>query len=130
LFLREGANWLEVSAIDRVPAHLPTPGDMKFVVTVEAEGFRGRGSTWVVAECLTTFVQQLRKLEQVRRGEAELVSMSPDEFRLRVCFYDGAGHTMVEGRIGSLRQALEFRFSFCPSQLSAMVSEFAALTSP
>lgn len=130
MVLHEGANRLEIVAIDRVPEHLPTPGDTEFTVTVEAEGFYGSGSAWVEAERLNIFVEELQKLEANRSGVAELVSMSPDRFRLRVQVIGSAGHTLAEGRIANRQQTLEFRFAFDPDQLPALLAEFAAFATP
>lgn len=130
MVLREGANSLEIAVLDRVPSHLPSAGDTEFFLTIEAEGFCGRGSVWVGAESLKVFVEELRNLEAERRGAAELVGLSPDTFQLRVRITDSVGHALVEGRLAKLHQSLEFRFAFDPDQLPALLAEFAIFATP
>jgi hypothetical protein len=128
MVIREGGDWLEVVATDRVPDHLPTPGDTRLSVAIESQGFAGRGSTWVEASRLAAFVAELRELEASRRGAAEVESISPGEFRLRVWATDRAGHVALAGRLSHGGQALEFGFAFCPSELPGLVAGFEAIT--
>jgi hypothetical protein len=132
MVIREGTDRIEIVATDRVPAHLPTPGDARLQVKVESRGFTGHGTSWVEADRLAIFARQLRALESTRRGEAELEGMSPGEFRLRVYSVDQAGHMAIEGRVSDMGQSLEFGFPFCPSLLRELVAEFESfvLTPP
>ncbi len=127
MVIRDGGDSLEVVATDQVPAHLPGAGDTQLAVTVQSRGFGGKGSAWVEAPVLLAFVDQLRQLDADRQGRAELASMSPGEFMLRVFTTDRAGHLAVAGRLTGAGQALEFEFLFCPSRLPGMVAGFAAL---
>lgn len=127
MLISEGADRLEIVAIDRVPAHLPTPGDTKLSIAVESRGFTGRATTWVSAGDLAKFATALRALEMSRMGTAEIESMSPGEFRLRVSVTDRLGHMAVNGRVSMSGQQLEFAFSFCPTQLPSVVAEVSAL---
>jgi len=123
----DGTKWLKVAVVDQVPLHLPTPGDTKLSTQVEVGDFTGRGYAWIEAHHLLAFVAALRKLEADRQGAAEIVSMSPGEFRLRVLATDNLGHLAVEGQISASGQSLEFGFSLCPSLLPGVVSQFATL---
>jgi len=109
--IREGGDSLELVGTDRVPAHLPGAGDTRLAIRVQSRGFVGQGSAWVEAPVLRAFVGQLRQLDARRQGRAELVSMSPGEFGLRVYATDRAGHLAVAGRLTGAGQALEFEFS-------------------
>jgi hypothetical protein len=125
--IREGGDSIEVIATDRVPVHLPSAGDTRLAVTVQSRGFTGAVAAWVEAPVLRAFVRQLRELEARRQGSAELASMSPGEFLLRVFACDRVGHMAVTGRLARAGQALEFEFAFCPSLLPGVVAEFAAI---
>jgi hypothetical protein len=127
--LIDGTNRLEITVLDRGLAHLPSAGDVRFSVEVDASGFVGRGTAWVEAEQLRTLVVALRELEATRRGSAEVESMSPGEFQLRVFATDGWGHMALDGRVSASGQSLEFRFAFCPSLLPGLVEEFVTMTS-
>jgi len=41
---------------------------------------------------LEKFINDLTRLEEKRKGEASLVSMSPNDFVLRIVSFDSAGH--------------------------------------
>jgi hypothetical protein len=47
MLIREGDNFLEMIAAERIPDHLPTPGDTRFGIRVESFGFAGQGWMWV-----------------------------------------------------------------------------------
>jgi hypothetical protein len=123
--IREGDDRLEIRLTDRVPGHLPGAGDVRLAVAVESRGFTGAGVAWADAPQLRAFVGQLRELEVRRRGAAELGSMPPGEFALRVFTTDSSGHVAVAGRLARSGQAIEFEFPFCPSLLPGIVSDFA-----
>lgn len=128
MIISEGASRLEMIASERVPDHLPTPGDTRFSIAVSAEAYSGTGSAWIDAEQLAAFVAALRSLESTRIGSAEVESMSPGEFRLRISATDGYGHMEVSGHVSRSGQSLDFRFAFCPSALPRIVSELTAVT--
>ena len=79
-------------------------------------GFTGEyEDVWIEDATLGTFVEQLVKLANQRSGTAELRSVSPDEFSLRVKSSDKTGHFVAEGElrrtyrgIESLRTKLHF----------------------
>lgn len=93
----EAGERITVEAVSFVPDDLPTPGDAELAVEVAARGFAGRNpSVWVDRRVLDAFLAALRVLEATRRGEAELVSMSPGKLALRFRSVDRAGHIQVE----------------------------------
>src|ERR1051325_9160456 len=99
MVIREGDNSIEFEVVDRVAAHLPTPGDVEFCVAIESNQFRGHGFAWVNAPTLTAFLEQLRELESCRRGSAAMEGMSPGVFRLRIWSIDRRGHIAIAGMI-------------------------------
>lgn len=125
--IREGSDRIEISVAERVPGHLPGAGDVLLKVAVRSREFGGAGSAWVDARTLRSFVGQLRDLGARRQGAAELESMSPREFLLRVFSTDRRGHMAVAGRVAHDGQAVEFEFSFCPTTLPRLVAAFAAV---
>ncbi len=127
MLIREGSDNLEIVATERVPEHLPSAGDTRLAITVTSRGFTGAGAAWVEAPVLRAFVGQLREVEACRQGGAEVASISPGEFALRVFATDRAGHMAVAGRLARAGQALEFEFPFCPSLLPGVVAGFAAM---
>ncbi|MGL5078828.1 MAG: hypothetical protein ACRDBG_23775, partial [Waterburya sp.] len=84
MLICEGDNFLEMIATERVPDHLPTPGDTHFEIRVRSSGFAGQGWMWVEFQSLKRFIEQLRELENQRQGKAEISSMSPGQFWLRI----------------------------------------------
>ena len=127
MVIGEGANRLEIVATERVPDHLPTPGDTRFTIAVSAEAYSAAGSAWIDAEALTAFVKELQSVNATRTGFAEVESMSPSKFKLRISVIDQAGHTEASGRLSGAGQSLQFRFAFCPSTLTRIASEFNAV---
>src|SRR5262249_42563853 len=127
VLIREDSDSLEVVVTDRVPAHLPSAGDVRLTVAVRAQGFTGEGWAWVEAPRLQHFIGQLRELEARRNDSAELESISPGQFRLRVFSTDRAGHLAIAGRLARGEQVLEFSFGFCPSLLPGVVAAFVAI---
>jgi hypothetical protein len=76
VLIREGPNSLEIAAVDHIPPHLPSAGDVKLSIAVSSSGFTGRAFAWVAADHLAVFLTQLRDLKEHRSGSAELVGLS------------------------------------------------------
>ncbi|HEY9630621.1 MAG TPA: hypothetical protein V6C84_25270 [Coleofasciculaceae cyanobacterium] len=129
MLIREGNNFLEMIATERIPDHLPTPGDTRFEIRVRSSGFAGQGWMWVDLQSLRSFVDQLRELENQRQGEAELSSMSPSQFWLRIVSTDSLGHMALFGQLSRSEHELKFGFSFDPSVLPSIVKDFQAIAS-
>ncbi|HEY9631347.1 MAG TPA: hypothetical protein V6C84_28995 [Coleofasciculaceae cyanobacterium] len=129
MLIRERDNFLEMTATERVPDHLHTPGDTRFEIRVESFGFAGQGWIWVDLQNLKSFIDHLRELENQRQGEAELSSMSPDQFWLRIFSTDSLGHMALVGQLSRFKHELKFGFSFDPSVLPSIVKDFQAIAS-
>lgn len=133
MLICEGDNFLEMIATERIPDNLPTPGDTRFEIRVQSFGFAGQGWIWVDALSLRRFINQLRELENKRQGKAELSSMSPDQFWLRIFSTDSLGHMALIGRLSRLEYGLKcqhlLEFGFDPSILPSIVKNFEAISS-
>jgi hypothetical protein len=89
--IREGNNCVTIEPVDRVPADLPSAGDVELSVEVASEQFSGPGFAWVAGPALAAFLAQLRELDTRRQGEAVVEGLSPEEFRLRLWSIDRRG---------------------------------------
>ena len=133
MLIRSGEDYVELIPTDRVSDQLPTPGNTRLNVTICSSGFRGSGSTWVDSTRLAAFLDELRVLDRQRRGVAELESISPGEFQLRIQSVDRKGHLAVGGRLvqrvhggdaGPHQHLVEFGFEFDPSILPHVLAGF------
>jgi hypothetical protein len=109
-------------------------GDFLVSIEAEADGFCGHADGHVVGKDLRRFTSELERLEQSRRGKAQLSSAAPNEFQVTIRAIDGAGHMGVSGVLRYLRpgperphQSLEFFFEFDPSQLPQAVRDAHAV---
>lgn len=134
--IREGHNCITIEPVDRVPADLPSAGDVELSVEVASEQFCGHGFAWVAAPALAVFLSQLRELESSRQGEATIEGLSPGEFRLRLWSVDRRGHMAVgglvtkrvhKGEAGPYLHAVEFGFEFDPTLLPKVLAGFQAI---
>jgi len=98
-------------------------GDPNYSISVSSHGFSGHNETSIVG--IRPFSKALFLLEENRKGEAKLESMSPGELELKVWAVDRSRHMAVEGKIGSFRfgasgtyfwHSLHFGFEFDPSR--------------
>lgn len=116
---------LDLAHVETDP--LPSKGDAVVTIRVASAGFTGVNDAWVFADALREFCAALVRLERERRGEARLVSMSPNELDLTVRSIGSRGHMAVEGSTGhhmhledrTCWHAVHFGFDFDPSQLVA-----------
>lgn len=140
MLIRDGDDYLEITVAERsTVAH--DAGDTLFSVRVRVGGLStaltAESLCWVGLGALAAFAGQMQTLEQRRQGSAVLESMSPGEFRLEVRATDRAGHMAAFGQVGRWLgvgrgepywSAVAFRVAFCPTELPALVREFAALS--
>src|SRR5436190_11538005 len=110
----------------------PSGDDILAVVEVRCPGFSGHIDTWILREAWVDFCKRLAALDERRRGEAVVESISPGEFRLVVRSTDSAGHMAIEGLLGyrGVHGATLLTFSpmsFDPSTLPTLVLEAQAI---
>jgi hypothetical protein len=136
MIIREGDDWVEIEAVDRVPDNLPSAGDVELSVAVSSAGFAGQGSAWVAAPALAAFLVEFRDLEARRQGAATLEGLSPEQFRLRIWSVNRRGHVAVGGLVakhihrgegGPYRHQVEFGFEFDATLLPKLLSGFQAI---
>lgn len=125
-----GGETLDISAIQCCPQL----GDHELRVRVVVGDYCGFAGGWVDRVVAASFVEQLRELERLRRGQAELVSISPGDLRLVLRAADGLGHMCATGVVGRSGIAsvtfplrFEFGFHFDPDPLPALVRGFEGL---
>jgi hypothetical protein len=131
-----GSNRVEMSVGEVMPAGSLAADDRRIKVSVTCGGFSVHDrEVWVSAAAWARFDRELHALEASRRGEAQLVSQSPQDLRLRLYAWDSAGHIAVEGHVGKHLAAasraheigLRFAFDMDSELLGAVVREFDAL---
>ena len=128
-----GFSRLELTVVEvQPPIHGCTEGgDVCVSAALRFDEFTGAINAWIHRDDWSGFISQLRLLEQTRRGEALLESMTPGELRLRFHSLDMAGHLGVEGELvrfaeGHRRLSLQFpTLEFDPGMLAELVSELA-----
>ena len=119
--LQEGTASLELSC------NSDGSGDYLASIEVCVEGFSGHAEGHVVGADWTAFVKALRRLDEMRKGEARFESAIPGEFELRIHSIDSRGHMGISGLLRYQRvgveewphQQLRFAFEFDPSKLPA-----------
>jgi hypothetical protein len=101
VFIGETNEHLELQALERVPDHLPTSGDVRLRAVLKLGKFRGEyDQVWIEHAALRRFVRDLEALLETRAGSAELRSMSPGELTLVLSPTDTLGHVGAEVRLG------------------------------
>lgn len=120
---------MEVPLVEDVSVH--SVSGAVVVLRVRSNGYSGMNALWVHAPDLKAFASGLVQLERSLRGEARLVSMSPNELELRVYAASSRGRLAVHGTTGQLVQgenksfwhSVTFGLEFEPGQLSNAISE-------
>jgi hypothetical protein len=100
-------------------------GDYLVSVEAAADGFRGHADGHVVGSDFRTFADELKRLEQNRKGIARLASAASGIFELLIESINSLGHMGASGVLQYRRpgveywpqQRFEFAFEFDPSQL-------------
>ena len=100
-------------------------GDYLLDIEVASHGFRGHAGGHVERQDFRSFIADLIRLEQTRKGAARFLSAAGD-FEVVIQSADSVGHLGVRGSLEfstgtAPSHRLEFQFEFEPSQI-----EFAA----
>jgi len=136
LVIGQRSEKIEISLREVMPDDSPAAGDRHVDVSVVCREFSARNcSAWISAPDWARFGRQLRTLEESRRGEALLESMSPANLRLRLYARDRTGHVAVEGHVGGYQRVgdgmrevnLSFAFDVDSEFLGEIVRAFDAL---
>ena len=94
-------DFIQLKLVEVLPDYLPTLGDRKFSIKVNSRDFLAEIETvWFDYDAIQKFVANINRMEKLRNGEAQITSMSPNKFCLRIGFYDGWGHVFFEGHVG------------------------------
>jgi hypothetical protein len=135
-----GWDYLEVTFREVSTDPSGRPEGLGLTVAVSAGGFTGRNDTgWVFPDVFERFLADLRILQERLRGAAELESVNPAEFRLRVAAADRAGHMSLEGILGKVsygawgrlqENRIAFSFELDQTFLPGLLGEFEDLGAP
>lgn len=126
--IRDGDEGLSLERVGRTEE-----GDVRLRASIASLGFFGsHDEIWVSAADVDSFLHQLTVLEQQRRGEALLESMSPSDLRLAVAATDSSGHVSAIGFVGRIRGSerspiharLGFHLDVDPGHLRELVRSF------
>ncbi|MCA9796941.1 MAG: hypothetical protein KC910_34260, partial [Candidatus Eremiobacteraeota bacterium] len=109
-------------------------GDLRVRIEVRSQGFGGVHTVWLQAGAFDQFLVTLDDLERSRRGEAVLVSLSDEEFRLRLFARDPAGHIQADGYLTQADgrrpkdhwSRIGFALEVEPTTLSQLAKDFRA----
>lgn len=136
IFIGRDEEHLELEEMERVPKHLPTPGDVRVKVTLRLQDFRGSyPNVWLSKLGLERFVGELKLLVETRKTKAKLNAMSPEEFSLELRPYDTLGHFEASVRLGRCQDSgatywptmIAGGFEIKPSQLQSILASFQSL---
>lgn len=120
-------------SFERVKFESGTPADEDhlLLVSVRLGDYSARDEIWIDGAHYAEFLAQLEKLEQSRKGEAVLRSMSPEDLRICLKSISHPGAMSVEGFIGwssgGSPVKLSFAFAFDPGDLQTFLREAEAL---
>ena len=121
--------------IEPVPQD-PQSDDVCLAVTVSCSGFVGKNDeVWVQDATLKSFAADLQNLERKRQGDATLMSMSPQDFRLTIGSYGSVGHIAATGFLGKvsygstgvIESNIGFSIDLDPTLLSDICAELGSL---
>ncbi len=121
----EKNNFLELDIAMQEKDNLPSKGDAYITIRLHSNGYAGQNDLWVSHKSLCSFCRNLIELENKRKGETVLESMSPGELSLQIFSIDSLGHMGVRGITGFkvyngtalFPHSVTFGFEFDPSQL-------------
>ena len=94
---------LEIQPLEVLRAPAEGAGDVRAAVAVRCHAFSGANrNVYFQRAAWARFAAELRALERSGRGEAELRSESPNDFRARFYMSDWVRHLGVEGHVGAI----------------------------
>ncbi len=132
-------NYIEIIELERAPKGAPIEGDVRVLIQVALDEFRGKcDSVWLEEPALREFISGLERVENERSGSVTLESCSPEEFVLTLRSRDALGHFAVDVSLCRYRYfggsswptRVSGGFEIDPTKLPAILSDFKELHSP
>ena len=137
IYIGRDEEHIKLEELERVPKHLPTPGDVRINATVRLQQFSGSYSgVWLARPELEKFVEQLSSLVGTNQGVAKLESMGPGEFSLEIRYASSTFEVVVQ--LGRHQYSgptywptkLSGGFGIEGSQLGSILASFQSLLEP
>ena len=130
LAFTDGGDFVRIAVELEEGASSGSFGDARVSVWVRSADFEAKNDLWVVHQEFAAFCKALVRLEESRKDEARLVSVSPGELDLFVRAISPLGAMAVGGVCGypalrphgAIFHSLQFGFEFDPSQLISAVA--------
>lgn len=118
-------NYVEIDIANQEDGDMPSRGDAYVTIEISSNGFSGHNDLWVSYGSIQSFCRDLIRLEEIRKGETILESISPDELYIRIFSTTSRGHIGILGTTGysiqnensRFNHSVSFGFEFDPSQL-------------
>jgi hypothetical protein len=139
--LGDSNDFVEIEVLERGTLDGRNEGDLRLGVSVRNGTFAGSyDQVWIAKDEWSSFLGGMRRLGRDRSGQASLVSMSPDEFELRLQVVDRAGHLAAHGCLSryhfghpsgtATRSRIEYHMPVDPSLLRELVFSLERLGRP
>jgi hypothetical protein len=99
----EKSRFIELSVLESVKENYPS---YRVAISLETENIKScfNNYIWISEVDIDNFILELESLDKIRKGQAELQSMSPGEFSLFLRAVDTFGHLSVKMRINNKNQ--------------------------
>jgi hypothetical protein len=136
MVMGQGSERVEIILREIMPADSPAAGDRRVEFTLTCREFTAANvSAWISGDAWARFARELHALEELRQGEATLVSQSPADLSLRLYTWDRAGHMAAEGHLGAYHAVaagmrpveLSFALDLDAGRIGDLVRAFDAL---
>ena len=137
LKVSDGADFFELRALEYGEPPGMDHGDLRLGVSVRFDGIADAyDQVWIAASDWRGFILALKRVEQERKGEASLLSISPGEFELRLRIVNVKGHPVAYGHLSryhflpslpTIRSSVPYYVKVDPSMLRELVDSFLEL---
>ncbi len=127
--------YIDINSIDFETDYYPS---FRILINLKTEELVAEfnRSIWISEADLDKFLIHLENLDASRIGNAELISMSPDEFKIRFSNLDKLGHILVRLQLckestidKSYSDNLQVEFEIDPTSLRHIIDEFKEIKS-
>lgn len=129
--------YVEIVELERNPEGTPCAGDVNITVALSLQAFSGSyDGIWLELPEMERFIAELEILDEKRSGNANISSMSPNEFTLEIRSSDSLGHMEIETQLHRHQYSgpkywpvyLRGGFETQPETIRQLISCFKALT--